>query len=94
MDAMTNGVDPSVVTFEKICTDAVSQSALTLNGHVSAAAFNLALATVVDTRTGIIIDNWGIGGQFVPSERVSPVLPPGLLAAPRRHLSAVTPGEF
>jgi hypothetical protein len=58
MEAM-NGVNPFVVTFEKNCADAVLQSALTLNGHVSASAFNLALATVVVTRTGTVNSKLG-----------------------------------
>ena len=79
-----NGGNPSAVTFEKICNDAASQSTLTLAGHVSASAFQSSLSTVVNTRTGINIVKWSIGGQFIPAERVSSLLPPGLLLPSRR----------
>ena len=93
MDVM-NGGNPSAVTFEKICNDAVWQSTLTLAGHVSARAFQSSLSTVVNTRTGINIDKWSIGGQFIPAERVSSLLPPGLLLPSRRHLTHVCAGDF
>jgi DHA2 family multidrug resistance protein len=53
---------PTIIQGIAVAFFFIPLSTLTLNGHISASAFNLALATVVDTRTGIIIDNWGLGG--------------------------------
>ena len=93
MDA-TVGNHPTVVNFKRICSDALKDSKLTLSGHVSSAAFRSALNTVISTRTGISISRFGLGGQFVPSERLDSLLPPGFLAESRRHLFAVSARDF
>ena len=59
------GVRSSVASFGKMCKNAEVQSTLTLSGHVSGDAYLLALANSLSTSTGVEINKWSLGGQFV-----------------------------
>ena len=85
MDA-TN-VKTFVVGFEKICKNAELVSTLSLSGHVSGAAYLVALRNSISASTGVDVANWTVGGQFEINTRGSESLPVGLLVDSKRHLS-------
>ena len=81
------GVRSSVASFEKICKNAETQSTLTLSGHISGDAYLFALANSLSASTGVEINKWSLGGQFVINSRGAELLPAVILPPTRRHLS-------
>ena len=73
MDA--TGVKTSVAGFVNICNNAVLNSTLSLSGHVSGAAYLLALKNSVSASTGVEINKWQMGGQFELNFRGAESLP-------------------
>ena len=90
MDA-TN-VKTFVVGFEKICKNAELVSTLSLSGHVSGAAYLVALRNSISASTGVDVANWTVGGQFEINTRGSESLPVRLLVDSKRHLSQTCSG--
>ena len=85
MDA-TN-VKTFVVGFEKNCKNAELVSTLSLSGHVSGAAYLVAVRNSISASTGVDVAHWTVGGQFEINTRGSESLPVGLLVDSKRHLS-------
>ena len=92
MDA-TN-VKTFVVGFEKICKNAELVSTLSLSGHVSGAAYLVALRNSISASTGVDVAHWTVGGQFEINTRGSESLPAGLLVDTKRHLSQTSADHF
>ena len=92
MDA-TN-VKTFVVGFEKICKNAELVSTLSLSGHVSGAAYLVALRNSISASTGVDVANWTVGGQFEINTRGSESLPVGFLVDSKRHLSQTSAAHF
>ena len=92
MDA--TGVKTSVAGFVNICNNAVLNSTLSLSGHVSGAAYLLALKNSVSASTGVEINKWQMGGQFELNSRGAESLPAAFLSVPRRHLSQTPAKDF
>ena len=90
----TTGVKTSVVGFDKICKKAELISTLSLSGHVSGAAYLLALRNSISASTGVDLAHWTIGGQFEIHTRGSEYLPVGLLVDSKRHLSQTLAAQF
>jgi hypothetical protein len=92
MDA-TN-VKTFVVGFEKNCKNAELVSTLSLSGHVSGAAYLVALRNSISASTGVDVANWTVGGQIEINTRGSESLPVGLLIDSKRHLSQTSAANF
>ena len=88
------GVKTSVAGFVNICNNAVSIATLSLSGHVSGAAYLLALKNKVSASTGVEINKWHTGGQFELNSRGAESLPSAFLSVPRRHLSQTPANVF
>ena len=92
MDA--TGVKTSVVGFEKICKNAEFFSTLSLSGHVSGAAYLVALRNSISATSGVHLSHWTVGGQFEINTRSSESLPVGLLVDSKRHMSQTSAAHF